>query len=67
MYGDFGGFGVGAHVDWQVLGTVDYARNPWLNLQLGYRSLNFNYQASDSNLGFSVHIRGPILAGTFRF
>ncbi len=28
---------------------------------------NFNYQASDRNLGFNVHMRGPMLAGTFRF
>jgi hypothetical protein len=66
-YGDLGGFGVGAHIDWQVIGTVDYAPNPWLNLHLGYRSLSFNYQASGSNLGFNVHMRGPMLAGTFRF
>jgi hypothetical protein len=66
-YGDVGGFGVGAHSDWQVIGTVDYALNSWINLRLGYRSLNFNYQASDSNLGFNVHMKGPILAGTFRF
>ncbi len=66
-YGDVGGFGVGAHSDWQVIGTVDYALNSWINLHLGYRSLNFNYQASDSNLGFDVHMKGPILAGTFRF
>ena len=67
-YGDVCGFGVGAHVDWQVIGTVDYAPNPWLNLHLGYRSLNFNYQASGGkDLGFNVHIRGPIIAGTFRF
>jgi hypothetical protein len=50
-----------------VIGTVDYAPNPWLNLHLGYRSLNFNYQASGRNLGFNVHLRGPILAGTFWF
>src|SRR6266850_7035981 len=56
-YGDVGGFGVGAHIDWQVIGTVDYAPNPWLNLHLGYRSLNFNYQASGRNLGFDVHMR----------
>jgi hypothetical protein len=66
-YGDLGGFGVGAHIDWQLIGTVDYAPNPWLNLHLGYRSLNFNYQASGKNLGFDVHMRGPMLAGTFRF
>jgi hypothetical protein len=66
-YGDFGGFGVGAHTDWQVMGTVDYAPYPWLNIRLGYRSLNYNYSADNSNLGFIVHMRGPILAGTFRF
>jgi hypothetical protein len=31
------------------------------------RSLNFNYQASDSNLGFNVHMKGPIFAGDFPF
>jgi hypothetical protein len=66
-YGDLGGFGVGAHTDWQVMGTVDYALNSWINLHLGYRSLNFNYSASDSNLGFNVHMRGPLFSGTFRF
>jgi hypothetical protein len=66
-YGDVGGFGVGAHVDWQLIGTAEYAPIPWLNLQLGYRSLNFNYQASSSNLGFNVHMKGPIFAATFRF
>jgi len=67
-YGDVGGFGVGAHIDWQVVGTIDYALNPSTNLRLGYRSLNFNYQASGGfDLGFNVHMKGPILAGTFRF
>jgi hypothetical protein len=66
-YGDIGGFGLGAHTDWQAMGTVDYALNSWITLRAGYRSLNFNYSASDSNLGFNVHMRGPIFAGTFRF
>jgi hypothetical protein len=66
-YGDFGGFGLGAHTDWQVMGTVDYALNSWINLRLGYRSLNFNYTASGGDPGFNVHMRGPIFAGTFRF
>ena len=66
-YGDIGGFGVGAHTDWQVVGTVDYALTSSISLRAGYRSLNFNYSASDSNLGFNVHMRGPIIAGTFRF
>src|SRR5689334_3064880 len=66
-YGDVGGFGVGAHIDWQVLGTVDYSLNPAWDLHLGYRSLNFNITGSEGRFGFDVHMRGPIIAGTFRF
>ncbi len=66
VYGDVGGFGVGAHSDWQVFGTVDYALKPWATLHLGYLSLNFNYTAAD-NLDFIVHMKGPLLAASFRF
>jgi hypothetical protein len=67
-YGDVGGFGVGAHSDWQLVGTVDYTPTPWINLHLGYRSLNFDYTASGGfDLGYNVHMKGPILAATFRF
>jgi hypothetical protein len=66
-YGDVGGFGVGAHTDWQVLGTLDYALNPSWDLHLGYRSLNFSITGSEGRFGFDVHMRGPIIAGTFRF
>ena len=66
-YGDVGGFGVGAHSDWQVIGTVDYTLSPSWNLHLGYRSLNFNITGSEGRFGFDVHMRGPIIAGTFRF
>ncbi len=66
-YGDVGGFGVAAHVDWQIIGTLDYALKSWATLRLGYRSLNFNYQAGGGDLGFNVHMKGPILAANFRF
>ncbi len=66
-YGDVGGFGIGAHVDWQITGTLDYRLKPWLDLHLGYRSLNVNYQASGSLVGFNVHIKGPLLGATLRF
>src|SRR5947209_13317772 len=66
-YGDVGGFGVGAHADWQVLGTVDYSLSPSWDLHLGYRSLNFSITGSEGRFGFDVHMRGPIIAGTFRF
>jgi hypothetical protein len=65
-YGDFGGFGVGAHTDWQVIGTVDYALKPWVALRVGYVSLNFDYSASSLPVGFDVHIKGPILLASFR-
>ena len=66
-YGDVGGFGIAAHTDWQVLGTVDYTLSPSWDLHLGYRSLNFSITGSEGRFGFDVHMRGPILAGTFRF
>jgi hypothetical protein len=66
-YGDVGGFGVGAHTDWQVLGTADYSLSPSWNLHLGYRSLNFNITGSEGRFGFNVHTRGPLIAGTLRF
>ena len=66
-YGDVGGFGVGAHTDWQVLGTIDYALKPWVSLRVGYVSLNFDYSASSLPIGFDVHIKGPILLASFRF
>jgi hypothetical protein len=66
-YGDIGGFNLGAHTDWQVMGTVDYALNSWIDLHLGYRSLNFNYTTDVGNIGFNIHMRGSIFAGTFRF
>jgi hypothetical protein len=66
VYGDVGPSEVGAKSDWQIIGTVDYVLKPGIMLHLGYRSLNFNYQARDS-LGFNEHMRGPIIAATFRF
>jgi hypothetical protein len=66
-YGDVGGFDLGAHTDWQVMGTIDYALNSWIDLHLGYRSLNFDFTNSTGAVGFDIHLRGPIFAGTFRF
>jgi hypothetical protein len=66
-YGDVGGFGIAAHVDWQIIGTLDYALKPWLDMQIGYRSLNVNYSASHVPLGFNMHMTGPLLAATIRF
>jgi len=66
--GDVGGFGVAAHSDWRLEGTIDYTVKPWIDLHLGYRSVNFNYQAGGGyDLGFNVHMKGPMLNATFKF
>jgi hypothetical protein len=64
-YGDLGGFGVGAHFDWQLLGTIDYALRPGLDLHAGFRSLNFSYGAPRANI--NMNMNGPIISATFRF
>lgn len=66
-YGDVGGFGIAAHADWQISGTLDYALNSWLDLRAGYRSLNVSYSASRRPVGFNVHMKGPIIGATLRF
>jgi len=65
VYGDVGGFGLGAHVDWQVIGILDYALRPGIDLHAGFRSLNFNISAPRA--GLNVNMYGPMLAATFRF
>ena len=64
-YGDVGGFGIGAHVDWQLVGTVDYTLRPGIDLHAGFRSLNFNVGAPRAD--FNVNMYGPIVSATFRF
>jgi len=64
-YGDIGGFGLGAHIDWQAVATLDYALNSWVDLHGGFRSLNFSFGGSRAD--FRQHIYGPILSATFRF
>jgi hypothetical protein len=64
-YGDVGGFGLGADIDWQVVGTVDYALKPGIDLHAGFRSLNFNQTVPRA--GIDVHMYGPLVAATFRF
>ena len=64
-YGDLGGFGVGAHFDWQLVGTIDYTLTQSIDLHAGFRSLNFSFGAPRANIGMSMN--GPILGGTIRF
>ena len=65
FYGDIGGFGLGAHFDWQLIATIDYKLRSSIDLHAGFRSLNFNYSAPRT--GLNVNMYGPIIAATFRF
>jgi hypothetical protein len=64
-YGDVGGFNVGAHVDWQIIGTIDYTLASGVDLHAGFRTLNFDYGGPLAD--FDVHMYGPIFSGTFHF
>ena len=64
-YADVGGAGLGAHIDWQMIGTIDYAVTPSIDAHAGFRSLNFNY--AGPRAGFNVNMYGPIISATLRF
>jgi hypothetical protein len=63
-YADVGGFGAGAHTDWQIVATIDYTWDSHVDLHGGLRSLNFNYGAPRANI--QLNMFGPILALTYR-
>lgn len=65
VYGDLGGFGVGADLSWQLLGTVQYDINDNWRLSAGWR----HFYAKQSKNNFDVHFKldGPILGVTYRF
>ena len=62
---DVGGFGVGADIDWQVQGALQYKFNDWLTLEAGYRYLDVDYD----NDGFvwDVRMQGPVIGVKLRF
>jgi len=65
VYGDLGGFGVGADLSWQLLGTVQYDISDRWRLAAGWR----HFYAKQSKDDFDVHFKldGPILGVTYRF
>ena len=62
---DVGGFGVGADIDWQVQGTLQYTYNDWVTLEAGYRYLAVDYD--DGGFVWDVSMQGPIIGVKFRF
>jgi hypothetical protein len=65
VYGDLGGFGVGADLSWQLLGTVQYEISDHWRLAAGWR----HFSAKQGKGDWDVHIKldGPILGATYRF
>ena len=64
-YGDFGGFGIGSHFTWQLLGTIDYdISNRW-SLSAGWRHLSIDFE--DDGFVFDAAMDGPILGAVYRF
>ena len=61
-YGDVGGFGISAHVDWQFVGTIDYTARPGVDLHFGFRGMGFDKDSKASEV--DVKILGPFLALT---
>jgi hypothetical protein len=64
-YGDVGGFGAGSELSWQVLGGIGVQATRWLDLQVGYRALGFEYQGTRGTQEITTH--GPITGATIRF
>jgi len=65
IYGDLGGFGVGADISWQLLGTIQYDLSDRWRLSAGWR----HFYAKQTKNDFDVHMKldGPILGVTYRF
>jgi hypothetical protein len=65
IYGDLGGFGVGADLSWQLLGTVQYDISDRWRLLAGWR----HFYAKQTKNDWDVHFKldGPILGVTYSF
>ena len=65
LYGDLGGFGVGADLSWQLLGTVQYEISDRWRLAAGWRHLSASQDKNDFEV--DAKLDGPILGVTYRF
>lgn len=63
--GDYGGFGVGAHSDWQIEGIIGYEINSTKSFFIGYRHLEVDYKKNGYQ--WDVKLSGPVMGGTFKF
>lgn len=64
-YGDVGGFGLGADLTWQLLGTANYQLTESISLSAGYRHLYTDYHSGGVRI--DAHMSGPVFGINFRF
>jgi opacity protein-like surface antigen len=65
VFGDAGGFGAGADLEWEVFGGVGYQFTSVFSATVGYRYMHINYD--DNNFAMDVGIQGFILGLGFHF
>jgi hypothetical protein len=65
LYGDAGGFGIGAKSDWQVAGLLGYRYSKSMSFFAGYRHLAVAYNRD--NFVFDVDMSGPMFGASFKF
>jgi hypothetical protein len=65
VHADIGGFGIGSHFTYQLVGTLNYraARNSWISA--GWRHLHLDH--ADGGTRFAGSQTGPLLGVTQRF
>ena len=64
-YADIGGFGMGSHFTWQVIGLIEYDLSSRWSLTGGWRHLDIDYD--HDGFVFDASMSGPILGAVYHF
>jgi hypothetical protein len=62
---DIGGFGVGSESTWQIWGDVRYAFSDSFSANVGYRALEFDYEADNAH--HDITMSGPVIGILWNF
>ena len=65
VWGDAGGWGAGAQLDYQIVGTIAYKINPKFTVGVGYRYLYVNYFSR--TFLFKAAMSGPAVGVAYNF
>jgi len=69
VYSEFGGFGVGSTVTWQVFPTIGVNLTKRSSIEFGYRWLDIDYSTGENVTLFRYDVltQGPVMGFAFRF